>query len=75
MGDFKKWKNSSNGGNDFEMGGWYPFMDYRVDNFKEQFFDISWSSLFWTAKKLCYQTNVFVESYVFFMKKMYLSII
>ena len=69
MGDFKKWNDSSNGGNDFEMGGWYPFMDYRVDNFKEQFFDISWSSLFWTAKKLCYQTNVLLKVMCFSWKK------
>ena len=33
MGDFKKWGDPSNGGilvmgDDFEMGGWYPFTEY-----------------------------------------------
>ena len=37
MGDFKKWGNLSNRGDDFEMGGgggWYPFKDYEIiENF------------------------------------------
>ena len=28
IGNFKKWWDPSNGGDDFEMGGWYPFTDY-----------------------------------------------
>ena len=30
MGDFKKW------GDDFEMGGWYPFTDYAQQTLRER---------------------------------------
>ena len=34
MGNFKKW------GDDFEMGGWYPFMDYACNYIKKNIFHL-----------------------------------
>ena len=54
-GDFKKYGDPSNGGDDFEIGGWYLYMDYaQLTKFQCHTFFPSWNI----------EQNVLLSSYL-----------
>ena len=54
-GDFKKYGDPSNGEDDFEMGGWYLYMDYaQLTKFQCHTFFPSWNI----------EQNVLLSSYL-----------